>query len=263
LQVTAPDVAQQLKANLQIDQSGWHLQVTDQAGQPPAGPLQGEIEAAWSNGAIAGPLTDNTRGMWSGEWPEYRAAQNAGPLIARAWVAAPDYVTAAVTQTLPADSALSSAEINQRFGTGEPPVRHTFTSLEEVQAALNTTIYQMTSLPAGAILDGIVHWDTVYSDNQHHMNLTQTYRLPSGDYLTLNQQSTTEDNAEWLWGTARYAPDAQQVSVNNTPGYLIQRFGFWLLDWKVNDQVFELRVPVSAVSLEQLVDNAAGVQPLR
>ena len=50
--------------------------------------------------------------------------------------------------------------------------------------------------------------------------------------------------------------------MDSTTGYLIQRFGFWLLDWTVNDRALELRVPTSAVSAEELLSIAAEVQPL-
>jgi hypothetical protein len=182
-------------------------------------------------------------------------------IIMRAWIAAPDYVTTAVTQTLPADSALSSAEISRRLGAGEPPARHIFASLEEAQAALNVAIYRPAQLPDGAVLEDTVHWDSVSYAGQHRLNLAQTYRLSDNAFLTLNQ-SAADGYDPALWGNARYAPDAQQATINNTTGYLIQRFGFWLLDWTVNDRALGLRAPVSAVSLEQLLNIAAGVQPL-
>lgn len=260
LQVTAPNVAQQLKANLQLDQTGWHIQVTDQEGRLPVGAPWGHIEALFLNGAMSGPLPESQDGQWSGEW-NHPFTPGQEYIVARVWVAAPGYVTAAVTQTLPADSP--SAELNQRFGAWELPAPHAFVSLEEAQAALHTAIYHPARLPVGAALEEIVQQDMVADESQRRVNLAQVYRLPAEVFLTLNQQSTTEDTDVALWGMARYAPDAQLVSVNDTTGYLIQRFGFWLLEWKANDQVFELRTPVSAISLEQLLDIAAGVQPLR
>jgi len=81
-------------------------------------------------------------------------------------------------------------------------------------------------------------------------------------FLTLNQSAAEGYDAS-LWGTARYAPDAQLVAVDNMTGYLIQHFDFWRLDWTASDRVFELRAPASTVSVAQLLDIAAGVQPLR
>jgi hypothetical protein len=262
LHVAAPTAAQQLAASLELDGNGWQLRVTDADGQSPQGPVWGMIEALFPDGEMSGPLQENKDGQWSGQWDRPFTTQGQDHIVMRAWIAAPGYVTAAVTQTLGADSTSSSAGISQRFSAGKPPTRHTFASLEETQTALNAVIYQPTHLPNGAVFEDIVHWDSISYDGQRHINLVQTYRLPDEAFLTLNQ-SAAEGYDATLWGTARYAPDAQQVTIDNTTGYLIQHFGFWLLDWKVNDQAFELRVPASAASAEQLLDIAAGVQPLR
>ncbi|MCZ7572852.1 MAG: hypothetical protein M5U01_30225 [Ardenticatenaceae bacterium] len=44
-------------------------------------------------------------------------------------------------------------------------------------------------------------------------------------------------------------------------GYILQRFGRWVLDWKRDDLRFELRAPVTRFVLQQLVTIAASVQP--
>jgi len=60
LQVTPPSPAQRLMAQLQADRDGWHLQVTDGAGDVPLGPLWGQLEAASPNAAMGGlPLRDS------------------------------------------------------------------------------------------------------------------------------------------------------------------------------------------------------------
>jgi hypothetical protein len=261
LHVTAPTATQQLAASLELDWNGWHLHVTDADGHPPQGSVWGTIEALFSDGAMSGPLQENNDGQWSGQWDRSFTASGQNYIVMRAWIAAPGYVTAAVTRTLASDSTLSSVGSGQRFGMGEPPPRQTFASLEQAQAALNAAIYRPTHLPDGAVLADIVHWDSVSYDGQRHMNFVQTYRLPAEVSLILNQ-STAEGYDAQLWGTARYAPDAQQMTIDDTTGYLIQRFGFRLLDWTVNDHALELRVPVSAVSTEELLGIAAEVQPL-
>jgi hypothetical protein len=63
------------------------------------------------------------------------------------------------------------------------------------------------------------------------------------------------------WGQARYAPEARPASVVQATGYVIQRFGWWVLDWKVDNVGFELRAPLPALSLDDLVTIVAGVQP--
>jgi hypothetical protein len=263
LHVTAPTAAQQLTAGLELDWDGWHLRVTDADGHSPQGSVWGIDRGSfrWRNER---PLQESNDGQWSGQWDRSFTASGQNYIVMRAWIAAPGYVTAAVTQTLLSDSASSSAGISQRFGMGEPPTRRTFASLEEAQAELNAAIYRPALLPDGTVLEDIVHWDIISYDGQRplRVNLVQTYRLPGEMFLTLNQSAAEGYDAR-LWGTARYAPDAQLMAVDNTTGYLIQHFGFWLLDWKVNEQVFELRAPMSAISIEQLLDIAAGVQPLR
>lgn len=261
LHVAAPTAMQQLTASLEIDWNGWQLRVTDADGHLPRGPVWGMIEALFSNGAMSGPLQENNDGQWSGQWDRSFTAPGQDHIFVRVWIAAPGYVTAAVTQTLPSDSALSSAEINRQFNASEPPARRTFTSLDEAQTRLNAAIYHPSRLPDGAVLEDIVHWDSVSYDDQRRLNLVQTYRLPGEVFLTLNQ-SPAEGYDARLWGTARYSPDAQLVTVDSTTGYLIQRFGFWLLDWTVNDHALELHVSMSAISAEELLRIAAGVQPL-
>jgi hypothetical protein len=49
------------------------------------------------------------------------------------------------------------------------------------------------------------------------------------------------------------------VKVGQTTGYVIQRFDWWGLDWKVGDVGFELQAPVQAVSPDELLATAALV----
>ena len=261
LNVVAPTTAQQLMADLQIDRTGWHLRVTDANGQTPPGRLWGEFEAIWPNGAAKGPLQIGAAGTSSGEWGDARISQSEGFIAIRAWVAAPGYVTAAITRTLPADAPLS--DINRRFGATEPIARQTFTSLEAAQSAVGFPLYQLTRLPAGTILQNVMQVETIPYEGQRRTNLTQIYRLPSGASLKLSQMLTTEPADFSIWGPARYAPEAQLVSIGETTGYLIHRFDQWVLDWKLGAIGFELSVPVSAISSEELLNVAVGVHPPR
>ena len=43
-------------------------------------------------------------------------------------------------------------------------------------------------------------------------------------------------------------------------GYVIQRFGWWVLDWRAGDVGFELQASAQAVSLDELLAVAASVQ---
>ena len=254
LQVTLPNPTQRLVAELEADRDGWRLRVTDVTGQVPPGPLWGFREVVSSNTAAAGPLQDTADGTWSGAWDDYMR-QDDGQIGLRVWVAAPGYVTAAITQTVPGEG-----DARRTFGAPRPPMRQTFPSLAAAQAALDFPLYQPGWLPAGAALDAVQVETMAYEEGQR-TNVTQAYRLPDDTWLELIQMVTTEHHASAGWGGARYAWEAHPVTVGQSTGYVIQRFGWWMLDWKVGDVGFELRAPVSALSLEDLLAIATGVQP--
>ncbi|MFB0535430.1 MAG: hypothetical protein ACETWR_10650 [Anaerolineae bacterium] len=255
LQVTPPGLAQRLIAQLQADRDGWRLQVTDATGQTPPGPLWGELEAASPNAAIGGlPLRDSADGTWSAAWDEH-IGQGNGQIIVRAWVAAPGYVTAAVTQTVPGEG-----DARYFFGVPGPSTYQVFASLETARAAVDFPVAYPSSLPPGSELTTVQVGTTQYEGGQR-ANITQVYRLSSGTWLELTQMVSSERYDGAGWGQARYAPEARPASVGQATGYVIQRFGWWVLDWKVDNVGFELRAPLPALSLDDLVTIAAGVQP--
>jgi hypothetical protein len=254
LQVTPPGPAQRLMAQLQADRDGWHLQVTDDAGDVPSGPLWGQLEATSPNAAMGGlPLRDSADGTWSAAWDEHMRRGD-GQIIVRAWVAAPGYVTAAITQTVPGEG-----DARRMFGA-ESPMRQTFATLAAAQAALDFPLYRPGHLPAGAVLDK-VQVETRADRDCRWTDISQIYRLLDGAWLELRQMVTTEHYASAGWGRARYEWEARLVTVGQTTGYVIQRFDWWVLDWKVGDVGFELQAPVSALSLENLLAIATAVQP--
>jgi hypothetical protein len=81
-----------------------------------------------------------------------------------------------------------------------------------------------------------------------------------GTWLEMIQMVNTERYESAGWGQAHYAPEARPVKVGQTTGYVIQRFDWWVLDWKVGDVGFELQAPVQAVSPDELLTIAASVQ---
>jgi hypothetical protein len=255
LRVTPPEPAQCLVAELQADRDGWRLRVTNATGQPPSGPLWGFREVASSNAASAGPLRDSADGTWSGAWGEH-VRQDDSQISMRVWVAAPGYVTAAVTQTVP-----GTGDAYRMFGAWEPPARQTFASLETAQAALDAPLYRLDPLPGGATLDGVLVEISTHAERSW-TDVYQSYRLSDDAWLELTQMVTTpaKQYAGGRWGQARYAPEARPVTVGETAGYVVRQFGWWVLDWKVGDVGFELRAPVMAFSLEELLNIATGVQ---
>jgi len=172
----------------------------------------------------------------------------------RAWVAAPGYVTAAITQTVP-----GTGDVSRWFSGWEPPTRQPFDSLETAQATLDFPLYRPGWLPASAVLDN-VQVETRISGERRRTNVSQMVRLPDDTWLELIQMVTTDHYASAGWGQARYAPEASLVAVGQNTGYVIQRFDWWVLDWRVGDVGFELRAPVQAVSLDELLAVAASVQ---
>jgi hypothetical protein len=255
LQVTVPNPTQRLVAQLEADRDGWYLRVTDATDQTPPGPLWGFREIVAPNAASAGPLRDSADGMWSGAWDGH-IRQDDSQICLRVWVAAPGYVTAAVTRTVPGEG-----DACRMFGAWEPPARQTFASLEAAQAALGLPLHWPHQLPAGAALNSI-QVKVRADQNRRWTDVYQFYRLPDDMWLELAQMVTTAQYASAGWGQARYAPEACPVTVRQTTGYVAQCFGWWVLDWKVGDVGFELRAPVTVLSLENLLALAARVQPL-
>lgn len=256
VKVIAPSPAQQLTADLQVDWKGWRLRVADAVGGVPPGPLWGESEAALPNGAMAGALQYSVDGTWSGSWEGHRLTEGEGQIIMRAWVAAPGYAIAQVIQTAPTNVDVS--DIGRRFAAFEAPIRQAFDSPEAAQATINVPIYRSTQLPAGTT-SGAVTIETGLPDPTRLFNVRQAFRLPSNAWLELAQMVSQEDHDYAGWGQARYAPEAQLVTIGGTTGYVIRRFGWWALDWKIGNAGFELRAPVSVLSVEELLSIAAGV----
>ncbi len=256
LQVTPPGPAERLVAELEADRDGWRLRVTDATGQMPPGPLWGFREVVASNAASTGPLQDTTDGTWSGAWDGHMR-QDDSQICLRVWVAAPGYVTAAIIQTVP-----SEGDACRMFGAWEPPARQTFASLEAAQAALDLPLYRLDPLPDGATLDDVLVEIKTHAERRW-TNVYQSYRLSDDAWLELTQMVTTpaKQYAGGRWGQARYAPEARSVTVGQTTGYVVQQFGWRMLDWRVGDVGFEMRTPVTALSLEELLTIATEVQP--
>ena len=214
LQVTPPDPSQQLVAELEADRDGWRLQVTDTTGRVPPGPLWGFLKVVSYDTASIRPLQDSADGTWSGVWDE-RMSLSDSQISMRAWVAAPGYVTVAITQTVP-----GRGDVCHWFGAWGPPTRQTFASLETAQAALDFSLYKPGWLPPGTVLDN-VQVETRTLGGRRWTNVSQMYRLPDDTWLELTQMVTTERYATAGWGQARYAPEARLVTVEQTAGYAI------------------------------------------
>jgi len=132
------------------------------------------------------------------------------------------------------------------------PARQTFASLETAQAALDLPLYRLDPLPDGATLDDVQIEIKTHAERRW-TNVYQSYRLPDDTWLELTQMITTAQYASAGWGQARYAPEACPVTVGETTGYVVRQFGWWMLDWRVGDVGFELRAPVTALSLEDML----------
>ncbi len=253
LQLLTPNAGQQLQAELQADRYGWTLCVADASGAIPAGPFWGQLEATSLNGGLSRPLADEPGGAWSASLDPY-LSQDGAEVALRAWVAAPGYVTAAATASVP-----GTADAEATFYTGEPSAHQGYDTLEVAQAASEFPIYRPDFLPARARMDG-VQVETWTSDDGYRTEATQFYRLGNGGWLELTQMVTSQPWTGFGWGAARYDPEANVVTIGQTTGYAIRRFGWWQLDWKCGYAGLELRSPVEALSLEELAAVAAGVK---
>ena len=266
LRVVSPDPQQQLRAELQADGTGWSVRVTDANNQVPSGPLWGMLDATSSHGSSAGPLLDSVDGGWSYPW---QLAEDA--LNVRVWVAGAGYVTAVAIYTAPGPTPEPEGGII----VSEPAVSQDFPSLDAAEAKYQLRIHRPTWLPAGAVLD-VVHVDI--SPEQKHCEpvglsgnllscspivpqctrVRQVYRLPGDAWLELSRVSP-EDRCPPPGEYYAYihAPEARPVAVGQNTGYLIQRHGWWVLDWQIGNMAFNLQAPVSALSLESLLRIAA------
>ena len=251
-----PRPEQQLQATLTLDRGGYTVRATRANGQP-VPDAWGELEASLSvprqfDAYSQRPLGSAT-GSWSGAWDRQFAPEQA-QIAARAWVAAPGYVTAAVTETLRA-APLMAEELAQPFWSGQPPCRQGFTDFEVAQAALGLPVARLAAPPAGASLDGVAVEVTMGT-----ATFTTRYALFGGAWLALLQRTSAEPYEGAGWGEARYDPEAVNVAVDGTQGYLVRHYDAWVLNWKLDNVGLELRAPVAALSADELAQLAAQVE---
>lgn len=255
LTLVAPRPDQQLRATLALDRSGYALEARTSDGQPVAG-AWGELEASFSVPgqfeAFSSRSLAAANGTWTGGWDAQMRPEQA-QIVARAWVAAPGFVTAALTQTV-STAPLTAEEAGRVFGGGWAPCRQEFADPTAASAGLGLPIARLATLSAGAALlavqaEVVPGWAMI----------TTRYDLPNQAWLTLTQRVTTEQYDSAGWGETRYDSEAQPVLVGAEAGYLIRRYDVWVLNWKLGTTGLELRAPASAFSADALTQLAAGV----
>ncbi|HEX9372211.1 MAG TPA: hypothetical protein VF897_14445, partial [Roseiflexaceae bacterium] len=256
--LTPPVPEQQLRAELTTDASGWRLHASDPAGRPlPTaawGVLEGALTSTRGSGGAIRPLAPSADGIWSASWSD-TWGQDAISSVMRAWVAAPGYVTATVVQAIPSGQSLNAADVAQRFGTAPEPCRQVFSDPAAAQAVLGIPLAQARALPAGTALHVIL------TERVDSATTTRAqYGLSSGALLELAQRVSAEQYEGAGWGEARYDPEAQQLAVGTTTGYVVRRYGAWVLNWKLGAAGFELHAPIDALTVEELAGLAASVQ---
>ncbi len=253
LHVLQPAASQFLQADWQPDRTGWQLKVMDANGQPLSEQAWGEIGTQTDNTGTAGPLGSGQNGVWSGTWGEEMMPAGA-QAVTGGWVAAPGYVTAVFTQTLPGAGDIAAHLTQARVGMP----KQTFSTVEVAQAFLNTPLYTLKKLPQGAVLEQ-VQVTNATSASSDWTSIDQRVRLPAGSWLVFTQMSTGQNYESSGWGLARYDNEALLVQVAGQPGYAIQHLGWWYLDWKIGAQGFELRASAEIFSLENLVAAANSI----
>jgi hypothetical protein len=251
LHIQRPDPVQMLHVDWQVDRSGWRLRVKDAQARVPTSPFWGEIGIVSPNGLCVGPLPTEPPGTgeWTGTWDQ--TMQLAGTLvIAQGWIAAPGYVTAAFSQTLP-----GAGDARSMLGLpANGPQRMNYSTLEAAQAGLDFPIPAMAPHLNGAALETVQVEKRIGENGETWTTVEQQVHLPGGSWIALTQMATTASYARAGWGQARYDWEARQVKIQDETGYAIQRFGWWYLDWKIGEMGFELRAPIASYSLEDLLN---------
>ncbi len=252
LHLAAPDASQQLIAQLQVDRKGWQLSVRDARGQVPKHPLWGGLLAGTSNILQGKVLEDNAQGEWSGGWD---LRMDEARIVVHAWIAAPGYAIAAITQTVPGGD-------NGRTPLDEPwsaPPK-VFTSRESAQAEVGFPLYVPKTLPPNAALDH-VEVETIDYDHNRRTNTTQSYRVGRSGWFELMQVNWTDPSESGGWGRACCSSELQHPTIAGARAYLVTQFDWWVLDWKIGDVGLELQAPAQIISREQLLNIAQSVQP--
>jgi hypothetical protein len=257
LTLAPPRPEHQIAATLAVDAGGWQVRAHDANGQPVVG-AWGAIEAGFLvdeqfSGFSSGLLGRKNTGAWSGSWdPQMRPEQ--ARIAVRAWVGAPGHVTAVLTETT-GNTPMSAEQQAHAFWEGALPCRQTFADAAAAHQVLGLPIAELRTLPAGAALR------TVQAEiTPGWVTLTTQVELANSAWLTLVQRSTTEQYEGAGWGEARSNAEARVVPVGGETGYLILRYGLWVLNWKVGAVVMELRAPAAALSPEELARLAAQVE---
>lgn len=250
LKIAPPGESNRLKVNFNTDQAGWQLKVSTPSGGTPPGPVWGEIGATSSGAITAGPLHLDSDGTAAQAWSAGMFTGNT-KLLARGWVAAPGYVTAPFSLTVP---GLDSGFLLPDLAPSVMP-RQTFTNLEQAQASISIPIAHPTGMPAGASLASVqITWT-----GTDQMTIDQRYRLSDGKWLVLTQYLFNPADDYGGWGQARYDMEAQPVSVNGEEAYAARHNGWLRLDWRVGKIGFELSAPYGSLTPADLLTLAAGV----
>jgi hypothetical protein len=242
-----------LIAQLQVDRQGWQLRVSDASGQVPNHPLWGGLQAGTSNILQGKGLEDNAQGEWSAGWD---MPMGEARIVVHAWIAAPGYAIAAITQTVPGGN-------NGRtpLDAPAPAPPKAFDSRESAQATLGFPLYAPKTLPPNASLDH-VEVETIDYDHNRLTNTTQSYLVGRSGWFELMQVNSTEPSAPISrWGRACCDYEAERVAIKASTGYLLKQFDWWILEWKMGGVGFEPHAPAQLISREQMLSTAESVQP--
>jgi hypothetical protein len=153
----------------------------------------------------------------------------------------------------------------------------TFTGLPEAQAAAGIPLYVPAPLPAGARLQRVevMAYSGQGADVRQYYQLTGPVAAGHGWLLFTQREAhgVTGPNRDRVgWGVAHDDPTARPIPVAGgpgtgggaAPGYLVERDGWRVLDWKPDDdRGFELAGPAERFTVEDLLAQAATVAPSR
>jgi hypothetical protein len=102
LRLIPPTPAQQLRGEWQAHRRQWCLRATDGNGAKPTAQPTAWMWVRSARRASLGPVQGGLGNVWAGFWVPY-LLEGGAPLSVSIWIAAPGYVTAQLTETVPGE----------------------------------------------------------------------------------------------------------------------------------------------------------------
>ena len=136
-------------------------------------------------------------------------------------------------------------DARQMFGLSyEGPKREDYLSVQAAQVTVSFPIVPLAPAVGGLALKN-VHVERCCGNTPTQISLQQQVQSWDGSWILLSQRPPSADSSGIQWGIARYDWEAQQVDLGGRTAYVLQRFGWWYVDWEINRMSFELQAPAT------------------